>query len=34
LCIKIAGEEAGDVNKYAGELTQLADVMEKIPESE
>lgn len=33
LCIKIAGEEAGDVNKYAGEMTQLADVMEKIPES-
>ena len=34
LCLKIAGEEAGDVNKYAEELTQLADVMEKIPESE
>jgi hypothetical protein len=33
LCIKIAGEEAGDVNKYAIEMTQLADVMEKIPES-
>lgn len=30
LCIKIAGEEAGDSTRYVNEITQLADTIEKL----